>query len=85
MRRHVSPRVARQFTVFAPHLPGYCGSDKPPRGMDWYFRRPMGKLIVDMMKQLGHPTFMAVGHDRGGRVAYRMALDHPTAVLRLRA
>jgi len=83
--RLVAPRLAKDFTVVATDLRGYGDSDKP-RGLadhgNYSFRR-MAQDQVDVMRHLGYERFMVAGHDRGARTAYRMALDHPVAVLKL--
>src|SRR5215211_4039361 len=75
----VAPALARQFTVIAPDLRGYGDSDKPASAPDHlpYSKRVMAQDQVLVMRALGHERFAVVGHDRGGRVAHRMALDHP--------
>ncbi len=74
--------VAAGYTVIAADLRGYGDFEKPPGGErhDGYSKRTMARDQVEMMRQLGHQRFAVVGHDRGGRVAHRMALDHPEAV-----
>jgi haloacetate dehalogenase len=81
----VAPALARRFTVVAPDLRGYGDSSRPPSSPDHaaYSKRSMAQDMVDVMAQLGFARFAAVGHDRGARVAYRMALDHPEAVAKL--
>jgi haloacetate dehalogenase len=78
----VAPRLARDFTVVATDLRGYGDSGKP-RGKDdhsnYSFRR-MAQDQVDVMAHLGFKEFFVAGHDRGGRTAHRMALDHPDKV-----
>ena len=77
-----SPRtLARYFTVVAPDLPGY-GDSSAPRDGD-YSKRAMAQAQVDLMEALGFDRFAVAGHDRGGRVAYRLALDHPDRISRL--
>ena len=73
------------FTVVAPDLRGYGDSGKPASAPDHlpYSKRVMAQDQVLVMRALGHERFAVVGHDRGGRVAHRMALDHPQAVERL--
>jgi haloacetate dehalogenase len=82
--RHVAPRLASEFTVVATDLRGYGDSGKP-RGLadhsNYSFRR-MAQDQVDVMRHLGFERFMVAGHDRGARTGYRMALDHPAAVLK---
>ncbi|MEW6123784.1 MAG: alpha/beta hydrolase [Pseudomonadota bacterium] len=83
--RKIAPALARDFTVVAPDLRGYGDSAKPEGGPDHiaYSKRAMAADQVALMARLGFPRFAVVGHDRGGRVAHRMALDHPDAVSRL--
>lgn len=81
----VAPKLADQYTVVLADLRGYGESSKPPTTDDHspYSKRAMARDMVGLMAQLGHETFSVVGHDRGGRVAYRLALDHPERVARL--
>ncbi len=83
--RRVAPDWARRFTVVAPDLKGYGASDAPPPAPDSanYAKRAMAAELVALMRALGHERFAVVGHDRGARVAYRMAFDHPQAVTKL--
>jgi haloacetate dehalogenase len=83
--RHVAPELAKQFTVVATDLRGYGDSSKPPDGDNHagYSKRTMAQDQVEVMRHLGFDRFAVAGHDRGGRVAARMALDHPQAVSRL--
>ena len=85
MWHRVAPGLAEHFTVVAPDLRGYGDSSKPPAGdnHDGYSKRVMARDQVEVMAALGHPSFRLVGHDRGARVCYRMALDHPERVERL--
>jgi len=85
MWHKVAPLLAIDFTVVATDLRGYGDSSKPPGGLDHvaYSKRAMAHDQVDVMSRLGFETFFVAGHDRGGRVAYRMALDHPDRVTRL--
>ena len=80
----IAPALARRFTVVAPDLRGYGQSSKPPGGEDHaaYSKRAMASDVVAAMAALGFPRFAVAGHDRGGRVVHRMALDHPAAVER---
>ena len=74
--------VAAGYSVVMPDLRGYGDSSKPdysPGSANYSFRA-MGDDLVEVMAQLGHRTFMAAGHDRGGRVLHRMCLDHPDAI-----
>jgi haloacetate dehalogenase len=81
----VAPALAQHFTVVATDLTGYGMSSKPPSSADHaaYSKRAMAIDQVAVMQELGYRQFMVAGHDRGGRVAYRMALDHPGIVKRL--
>jgi haloacetate dehalogenase len=78
----VAPRLAKDFTVVATDLRGYGDSSKP-RGREdhanYSFRR-MAQDNIEVMKHLGFDRFCVAGHDRGGRAAFRMALDHPGTV-----
>ena len=81
----VAPELAKRFSVVAADLRGYGDSEKPHGLPDHanYSKRAMAQDQVEVMRALGHEEFFVVGHDRGGRVAHRMALDHPAQVLRL--
>ncbi|WP_029032562.1 alpha/beta fold hydrolase [Salinarimonas rosea] len=81
----IAPALAERFTVVASDLRGYGDSAKPPSTPDHapYSKRAMARDQVAVMRTMGHARFAVVGHDRGGRVAHRMALDHPDAVARL--
>lgn len=83
--RKIAPELARYFTVIAADLRGYGDSSKPDGGDDHvnYSKRAMARDMVAVMQAFGHARFGVVGHDRGGRVAHRMALDCPDAVSRL--
>ncbi|MBO9196061.1 alpha/beta hydrolase [Rhizobium sp. 16-449-1b] len=83
--RKIAPALAETFTVIAPDLRGYGDSSKPAGGPDHvnYSKREMAKDPVALMRALGHERFFVVGHDRGGRVAHRMALDFPDAVAKI--
>jgi haloacetate dehalogenase len=85
MWHRVAPVLARHFTVVCPDLRGYGDSDKPPGGGDHgaYAKRTMAMDQVRVMNHLGFPRFAVAGHDRGARVALRLALDHPDAVSHL--
>ena len=85
MWHKVAPRLAENFTVVVPDLRGYGDSTKPP-GDDThaaYSKRAMAKDQVEVMEALGFESFFVAGHDRGGRVGHRMALDHPERVSKL--
>src|ERR687896_1667713 len=81
----VAPRLAEEFTVVATDLRGYGESGKPKTTDDHepYSKRAMARDQVAVMRQLGFERFSVAGHDRGGRVAYRLALDHPERVEKL--
>lgn len=81
----VAPLLAERHTVVAADLTGYGASFRPAPTDDHaaHGKRAMAVDQVEAMAALGHDRFAVVGHDRGGRVAYRMALDHPERVERL--
>ncbi|MDQ3781548.1 MAG: alpha/beta hydrolase [Actinomycetota bacterium] len=85
MWHRVAPRLSDQFRLVIPDLRGYGESSKPPTTDDHepYSKRAMAQDFVRLMDQLGHESYGVVGHDRGARVAYRLALDHPHRVTRL--
>ena len=86
MWHRIAPRLAERFTVVAADLRGYGDSGKPRQDDDKaanYSKRVMAADMVALMHSLGHDRFAVAGHDRGGRVAYRMALDSPERVERL--
>lgn len=85
MWHRVAPMLVNEFTVVLADLPGYGDSSAPESSPEHspYTKRAMARILVDVMGQLGHPRFMVAGHDRGGRCAYRMALDFPDCVLKL--
>ena len=78
MWHKVAPGLARDYTVVCADLRGYGGSSKPKGLPDHanYSKRAMAKDMVEMMAALGHRSFHLVGHDRGARVAHRLARDH---------
>lgn len=81
----IAPLLAPHFTIIAADLPGYgrsfCPADAPDHAP--MSKREMALTLLAAMRTLGHDRFAVVGHDRGGRVAYRAALDHPEAVTAL--
>jgi haloacetate dehalogenase len=81
----VAPRLARDFSVVAMDLRGYGDSSKPPTTPDHepYSKRAMARDAVAVMRHFGFERFAVAGHDRGGRVAYRLALDHPQHVTKI--
>jgi len=85
MWRKLAPRLAQEFTVVAPDLRGYGDSSKPPAGPDHanYAKRALAQDQVETMAALGFERFAVAGHDRGARVAHRLARDHPERVERL--
>lgn len=78
----VAPQLAQKFTVVAADLPGYGGSEPPPVATDHapHSKRAWAARFVAAMAELGFERFAVCGHDRGARVAYRIALDHPARV-----
>lgn len=85
MWHRITPALAEHFTVVLPDLRGYGTSSCPPNDVDnfTYSKRAMAQDILQVMNGLGFPRFMIVGHDRGARVGYRLAIDEPHAVSRL--
>ena len=85
MWHKVAPRLAQDFTVVVTDLRGYGDSSKPPSDPEHapYSKRAMARDQVAVMRKLGFEKFFLVGHDRGARCAYRLALDHPERVLKL--
>jgi len=81
----VAPELAKNFTVIAADLRGYGASSKPHGKADHstYSKRSMAADQHALMKSLGFNQFFLLGHDRGGRVSHRLAMDHPESVLRL--
>jgi haloacetate dehalogenase len=85
MWRHVASLLAPQFTVVCADLRGYGRSGCPESTATHqpYSKRAMGRDMTEVMKRLGYSRFSVAGHDRGGRVAYRMALDYPDQIDRV--
>ena len=85
MWHRVAPRLAERYTVVATDLRGYGDSGKPPSTPDHepYSMRAIARDQLEVMRSLGFDQFRVVGHDRGARCAYRLALDEPDAVLQL--
>jgi len=85
MWRAIAPLLARSFSVVCADLRGYGRSGCPAAGPDHagYAKRAMSRDMIAVMEKLGFRQFAVCGHDRGGRVAYRMALDYPGHVKRL--
>lgn len=82
MWHKVAPVIAKNFQVVCPDLRGYGRSGKPPSDADHspYSKRAMAADMVAVMKDLGHERFFVAAHDRGARVAHRLALDAPECV-----
>ena len=83
--RLVATELAKTNTVYVPDLRGYGASSKPPDGVRHanYAKRAMALDQVEMMEHFGHEQFPVIGHDRGGRVGHRLALDHVARVTKL--
>jgi haloacetate dehalogenase len=82
MWAQIAPGLAATHRVICPDLRGYGASSKPPEVADYSFRQ-MARDICALMDHLGHARFALAGHDRGGRVAHRLALDAPQRLSRL--
>jgi len=84
MWHKVAPRLAEHFTCVVPDLRGYGDSSKPKSDKEHYVysKRANANDQVKVMQALGFEKFMVAGHDRGGRVAHRMLLDHPDRIKR---
>lgn len=82
MWHKIAPGLAARFTLVLPDLRGYGDSGKPASDEDHapYTKRAMARDQVEVMAELGFDRFAVVGHDRGARVAHRLALDHPDRV-----
>ena len=85
MWHRVAPRLAQRFTLIIPDLRGYGQSSVPADDPEHfsYSKRAMARDVCAIMDAVGQNRFMVCGHDRGGRVAYRLALDKPSRVSRL--
>jgi haloacetate dehalogenase len=85
MWHHLAPALAERFSLVIADLPGYGASDVPRTDANHtpYTKRAMARTIVDLMESLGHSRFSLAGHDRGGRVGYRLALDHQERLSKL--
>lgn len=81
----IAPLLAERFTVVCPDLRGFGDSGKPPSDPEHlaYSKRVMAQDQVEVMRSLGFNKFAVVGHDRGARVAHRMALDHAEKITKL--
>ncbi len=82
MWHRMAEPLAARFSVVLPDLRGYGDSAKPEGGDDHagYSKRAMAADLVELMARLGHGAFQIVGHDRGGRVGHRMAVDHAARI-----
>lgn len=85
MWHRVAPHLAERYSVIATDLRGYGDSGKPPSTPDHqpYSMRAIARDQLELMRSMGYEQFRVVGHDRGARCAYRLALDEPEAVVRL--
>jgi haloacetate dehalogenase len=83
--RRIAGELAREHSVVAPDLRGYGASEAPSGGPhgEGYSKREMAAELVELMSALGHERFAVVGHDRGARVAFRLALEYPDRVARV--
>jgi haloacetate dehalogenase len=83
--KRIAARLARKYHVILPDLRGYGDSSLPPAGENNinYSFRAMAQDMVEVMEQLGYKRFFLTGHDRGGRTAHRLYLDHPNLVLKM--
>jgi haloacetate dehalogenase len=81
----IAPELSRHATLVIADMRGYGASSVPQSDAEHktYSKRAMAEDCLQLMRALGHERFMVAGHDRGGRVAYRLALDHPQAVTAL--
>lgn len=81
----VAPALARHFTLVLADLRGYGDSSRPPGSDDHavHAKRAMAQDMLALMRGLGHERFAILAHDRGARVAHRLAADHPQAVARM--
>lgn len=85
MWHRVAPKLAGRFKLIMPDLPGYGWSVAPEADKSHapYDKRSMANVMIEVMEKLGFARFHLAGHDRGGRVAYRLALDHPGRLMKL--
>jgi haloacetate dehalogenase len=74
--RRIAPALADDYTLVIPDLPGY-GASRPDYMAPRWTKRRVGEAMVALMRGLGYDRFGVVGHDRGARVGYRLALDYP--------
>jgi haloacetate dehalogenase len=85
MWHRIAAALAERFSLVIPDLPGYGSSDIPATDAEHtpYTKRAMAAVMVEVMEKQGYNRFALVGHDRGGRVGYRLALDQPERLSRL--
>jgi haloacetate dehalogenase len=85
MWHRIAPDLAEAFSVVIADLPGYGWSDVPETDSEHtpYTKRSMGRSMMELMDKLGHRRFSIAGHDRGGRVAYRLGLDYPQRLTKI--
>jgi haloacetate dehalogenase len=85
MWHRIAPKLAEKFTLIIADLPGYGWSDIPESDAEHtpYTKRAMARQMIEAMEQLGYVHFALAGHDRGARVSYRLALDHPGRLSKL--
>ena len=85
MWHRVANQLANDFFVVCPDLRGYGDSSNPDGGLrhEKYSKRVMAQDIIDVMQNLGFNEFFVAGHDRGGRVAHRLSLDHPNSIKKI--
>jgi haloacetate dehalogenase len=85
MWHRVAPELALEYTLVMPDLRGYGDSAKPPTDAAHapYSKREMARDMLELMRTFGYARFFVCGHDRGGRVSHRLAVDYPEAVARL--
>jgi haloacetate dehalogenase len=85
MWHRIAPQLAKEFTVVVADLRGYGDSSKPPDGENHsnYSKRSMALDQIEVMHHFGFEKFAVVGHDRGGRVGHRLALDHSDRITKL--
>lgn len=79
----VAPRLAERFQVVVPDTPGFGETSGPEPTPEAFAKRNLARLCCDLMSALGHDRFHLAGHDRGGRIAYRLALDTPARPISL--
>jgi haloacetate dehalogenase len=81
----VAPQLAKHFTLVLADLRGYGDSSKPAGTANHgnYSKRAMALDMLHVMRELGHQSFSVLAHDRGARVAHRLAADHGDAIKRM--